>query len=150
MRDHPPAVRWNRTGEYRSPGHTSGNRTAGDRIAGDRIGGDRIGGDRIGGDRIGGDRIGTRGAGLRDGTRKGAVMTSADGRPRTLTRTDWKALALDADTRTALRAAVAALLALLVGDFDRLPRPYWAVFIAVVLINGTWGQNVRKSVSRWA
>ncbi len=51
-------------------------------------------------------------------------------------------------TRTAIRAAVAALLAILISAWVTAQRPYWTILIAVVVINDTWGSSLRKTWHR--
>ncbi|MDQ6676313.1 MAG: FUSC family protein [Acidobacteriota bacterium] len=51
-------------------------------------------------------------------------------------------------TRTALRAAVAALLAILVSAVITAQRPYWTILVAVVVVNDTWGSSLRKTWHR--
>lgn len=51
-------------------------------------------------------------------------------------------------TRTAIRAAVAALLAIIISPWVTAQRPYWTILIAVVVINDTWGSSLRKTWHR--
>ena len=51
-------------------------------------------------------------------------------------------------TRMAARAAVAAALSLAVGHALSVPRAYWGVLVAVVLVNETWGESIRMAVER--
>ncbi len=60
----------------------------------------------------------------------------------------WELTFLTETTRTALRAAVAALLAILVSDVITAQRPYWTILVAVVVINDTWGSSLRKTWHR--
>lgn len=50
--------------------------------------------------------------------------------------------------RTPLRAAVAVAIAILIGHVFTLQRSYWAVLVAILLVNGTWGENTRKGLAR--
>jgi hypothetical protein len=58
--------------------------------------------------------------------------------------------ALEPTTRMAVRAAVVAVAALLVGYLLNLERAYGAILTGVVLINETWGDSVRRTVHRLA
>ena len=51
-------------------------------------------------------------------------------------------------TKMAIRAAVAALGAVVVAQLLELPRAYWVVTAAVVLITETWGDSIRKVLQR--
>jgi len=51
-------------------------------------------------------------------------------------------------TRTAVRAAVAAALAIAGSSFVTANRPYWTILIAVVVLNDTWGSSLRKTWQR--
>ncbi len=51
-------------------------------------------------------------------------------------------------TRTAMRAAVAALLAIVISPLVTAEKPYWTILIAVVVINDTWGSSLRKTWHR--
>lgn len=51
-------------------------------------------------------------------------------------------------TRTALRAAVAAALAIVISPLVTAERPYWTILIAVVVINDTLGSSLRKTWHR--
>ncbi len=55
---------------------------------------------------------------------------------------------LTLDLRTPVRGVLAATIAVVVGALSGLPRTHWAVLVAVLLINGTWGENIRRSMSR--
>jgi uncharacterized membrane protein YccC len=55
---------------------------------------------------------------------------------------------LPAELRTPLRAATAAAIAILIGRIFALPRYYWALLVAVVLVGGTLGDNIGKSLTR--
>lgn len=55
---------------------------------------------------------------------------------------------LSETTRTALRAAVAASLAIVISAMVTAQRPYWTILIAVVVINDTWGSSLRKTWHR--
>jgi uncharacterized membrane protein YccC len=52
------------------------------------------------------------------------------------------------NTRTALRAAVAAALAIVISPLVTAERPYWTILIAVVVINDTLGSSLRKTWHR--
>ena len=52
------------------------------------------------------------------------------------------------ETQVALRASLAAALAMIVSHLTPMQRWYWAVMVAVLLVNGTWGENVRKAAQR--
>jgi uncharacterized membrane protein YgaE (UPF0421/DUF939 family) len=49
----------------------------------------------------------------------------------------------------AARAAVAAALAEIVTWLIALPRSYWAVLVAVLLVNETWGESIRMALQRF-
>lgn len=51
-------------------------------------------------------------------------------------------------TRMAIQAAVAVTIAILFGHFFQLERSYWAILTAMVLVSQTWGESIRKSVTR--
>ena len=51
-------------------------------------------------------------------------------------------------TRTSLRAALAALLAIAASPLVTAQRPYWMILIAVVVVNDTWGSSLRKTWQR--
>ncbi len=51
-------------------------------------------------------------------------------------------------TRTALRAALAAALAIAASPLVAAQRPYWMILIAVVVVNDTWGSSLRKTWHR--
>jgi uncharacterized membrane protein YccC len=57
---------------------------------------------------------------------------------------------LDPTTRMALRAAVAALAAVVLSYLLVLERSYWTVLTAVVLVSDTWGESIQKSLQRLA
>ncbi len=55
---------------------------------------------------------------------------------------------LSETTLTAIRAAVAASLAIVISALITAQRPYWTILIAVVVINDTWGSSLRKTWHR--
>jgi len=60
-------------------------------------------------------------------------------------------LALDYEARVPIRAAVAVALALALGEAsDPRLRWYWAVMVAAVLVNGTWGEGTKRGLTRFA
>lgn len=52
--------------------------------------------------------------------------------------------------RTPLRAAVAALLAILIAEAFELPRAYWAIMVAVILVAETARESLRRGTERVA
>lgn len=52
--------------------------------------------------------------------------------------------------RTPFRAAVSVAIALLVSQTFSLQRAYWAVLVSILLVNGSWGENTRKGIARFA
>lgn len=48
----------------------------------------------------------------------------------------------------AFQAAVAIVLAFLIGDIFHLERSYWAVLTSILLISQTWGESVKKALER--
>jgi uncharacterized membrane protein YccC len=50
--------------------------------------------------------------------------------------------------RTGLRTAVAALLAVAIASVFALPRAYWAILTAVVLVSETWRESAKKAFQR--
>jgi uncharacterized membrane protein YccC len=50
--------------------------------------------------------------------------------------------------RTGARAAVAALLAVAIACLFMLPRAYWAILTAVVLVAETWRESAKKAFQR--
>src|SRR4051812_15756266 len=53
-------------------------------------------------------------------------------------------------TRMGLRAAAATVASLLLTRLVVLERPYWVILTAVILVNDTWGESIRKSWLRLA
>ncbi|APR77757.1 putative integral membrane protein [Minicystis rosea] len=51
--------------------------------------------------------------------------------------------------RMGLRAALAAALAVVLTRVFALPRSYWAILVAVVIVGQTWGDSVRLAVHRF-
>jgi uncharacterized membrane protein YccC len=51
-------------------------------------------------------------------------------------------------TRQGLRAAVAAAIAIAVSRPLALPRSYWAIVVAVVLVGETWGEGIQRALQR--
>ncbi|MFT3772186.1 MAG: FUSC family protein [Minicystis sp.] len=51
-------------------------------------------------------------------------------------------------TRMGLRAGVAAALVVALTRLFALPRSYWAVLVAVVIVGETWGDSVRLGLQR--
>ncbi len=50
----------------------------------------------------------------------------------------------------AFQAAIAIILALLIGNAFHLERPYWAVVTSLLLISQTWGESLKKALERVA
>lgn len=51
-------------------------------------------------------------------------------------------------TRMAIQAALAVTIAILLGHWLQFERAYWAILTAMVLISQTWGESIRKSITR--
>ncbi|MDF2867946.1 MAG: putative rane protein, partial [Gammaproteobacteria bacterium] len=51
-------------------------------------------------------------------------------------------------TRMAIQAAIAVTLAILFGHYFQFERAYWAILTTMVLVCQTWGESVRKSITR--
>jgi uncharacterized membrane protein YccC len=51
-------------------------------------------------------------------------------------------------SRTGARTAVAALLAVTIAYLFMLPRAYWAILAAVVLVSETWRESAKKAFQR--
>lgn len=51
-------------------------------------------------------------------------------------------------TRQGLRAAAAAAIAIAASRLFSLPRSYWAILVAVVLVGETWGEGIQRALQR--
>lgn len=56
---------------------------------------------------------------------------------------------LTSGLRTPFRAAVSVTIAILVGEIFGLQRAYWAILVSILLVNGSWGENTRKGLTRF-
>lgn len=55
---------------------------------------------------------------------------------------------LSSPTRLGIQAAIAVILAEIIGHYSGLERSYWAVLTSVMLISQTWGDSIQKALHR--